>query len=226
MQLDLSTNIDQLKRSMAGLEKQIDFAASKALNASAHAVRKSMPAYLQRTLDRPTPFTAGENAMFVKRATRTDLAAQVNFKDKQAAYMRYQVEGGVRQPTRKALRLPSAIKLNQYGNLPKGIIQQLIAVARKEGKLGKRKSRRIQVSNKLELFYGDPKDVGGRNLPPGIYKVVRGQRTQLVPLIVFPAVAAHYSKRVDLLGMAAPVVSATFGPAFEDALRAALASAK
>lgn len=228
MQLNITTNLDAVRRQFAGLEKQVNFAASKALNEAAREVRKAVPAGLKRSLDRPTPFTAGEGAMFVKNARRDNLTAEVLFKDRQASYLRYQVEGGVRRPTRRALRLPSAVKLNEFGNLPRGIIQQLIAVARKEGKLGKRRARRIQVSNKLDLFYGDPKDVGGRNFPPGIYKIVKltPERSQLVPLIVFPETVARYRKRVDLLAIAKPVVASAFSSAFSRALRESLATAR
>lgn len=228
MQLTITHNLDAVRRQFAGLEKQVNFAASKALNDVAKEVQKAIPAALQRSLDRPTAFTANERATFIKPAKRDSLSAAVLFKDRQASYMRYQTEGGVRQPTRKALRLPSAIQLNAHGNLPKGIIQQLIAVARKEGKLGKRKARRIRVSDKLELFYGDPKDVGGHQFPPGIYKIVKlaNDRSQLVPLIVFPATSATYRKRVDLLAVARPVVASAFSPAFDRALQQALATAK
>jgi hypothetical protein len=228
MQLNITTNLADVRRQFAGLEKQVNFAASKALNETAREVRKAIPAGLRRSLDRPTPFTAGEGATFVKPAKRDSLVAEVLFKDRQASYLRYQVEGGVRSPTRRALRLPSAVKLNEYGNLPRGIIQQLISVARKESRLGKRRSRRIQVSNKLDLFYGDPRDVGGRNFPPGIYKIVKlsPERSQLVPLIVFPETVARYRKRVDLLAIARPVVASAFSPAFARALREALASAR
>lgn len=229
MQISLSvTGLDALKRQIADAEKQVRFAASRALNETANEVRKAIPGELTRSLDRPTPFTAGENAMFIRPATKDRLEAAVVFKDRQASYMKYQLEGGVRQPTRKALRLPSAIGLDQYGNLPKGIIKQLVSIARKESKLGKRKARRIKVSNKLELFYGDPKDVGARNFPPGIYKIVAkgaGKGAQLIPLIVFPEQAAKYEKRVDLEPMARAVVLNTFGPAFERELKQALESA-
>lgn len=228
MQLNITTNLDEVRRQFAGLEKQVNFAASKALNDTAREVRKAIPAGLRKSLDRPTPFTAGEGATFVKPARRDNLVAEVLFKDRQASYMRFQVEGGVRRPTRRALRLPSAVQLNEFGNLPRGIIQQLIAVARKESKLGKRKARRIQVSNKLDLFYGDPKDLGGRKFPPGIYKIVRlsAERSQLVPLIVFPETTATYRKRVDLLAIAQPVVVSNFNRLFNAALRGALGTAK
>ena len=222
------TGLDQVRAQLGAASKQAAFAASKALNAAAKDVQKAIPDGLRKSLDRPTDFTASVKATRIEYASKTKLEAAVLFKDKQASYMRYQVEGGTRQPTRKALRLPSAVQLNQYGNLPKGIIAQLIAVARKESKLGKRKARRIKVSNKVELFYGDPADVGGHKYPPGIYKIVQlgSNRSQLVPLIVFPAVSAKYKKRVDLEAIARPVVLANINRHFNEAFSAAMGSAR
>lgn len=229
MKISISmSGLDAVKRQIADAEKQMRFAASRALNETANEVRKAIPGELMRSLDRPTPFTAGENAMFIRPATKDRLEAEVVFKDRQASYLKYQLEGGIRQPAGKALRLPSAIGLDQYGNLPKGIIKQLAAIARKESKMGKHKARRIKVSNKLELFYGDPKDVGAHKFPPGIYKIVPkagGRGSQLIPLIVFPAQAAKYEKRVNLEPAARAVVLKTFGPAFERELKQALESA-
>lgn len=229
MKLSISiTGLDAVKRQIANAEKQVAFAASKALNSTAREVQKGIPGVLAQSLDRPTPFTTSEKATFVRPATKSKLEAEVVFKDRQASYLRYQLEGGVRAPARKALRLPSAIGLNQYGNLPKGVIQQLVSIARKESKMGKRKARRIRVSNKLELFYGDPKDVGARNFPPGIYKIVPqagGRGSRLIPLIVFPEQSAKYEKRVDLEPMARAVVLKNFGPEFERELKLALESA-
>ena len=211
------TGLDAATRKLATVEKQIAFAASKALNASAQQVQKGIPGVLMQSLDKPTPFTTSEKATFVRPATKTNLEAAVVFKDRQASYLKYQLNGGVRAPSRKALRLPTAIALDQYGNLPKGVIKSLVALARKESKMTKRTSRRIKVSNKVELFYGDPKDVGAHRFPPGIYKIVaagRGGKSQLVPLIVFPEQSARYRKRVDLEPMARAVVMKSFGAAF------------
>ena len=49
--------IEAVKAHMAGMGKQVAFAASKALNATAKAVADAMPEELERALDKPTPFT-------------------------------------------------------------------------------------------------------------------------------------------------------------------------
>lgn len=226
MRIEIESNIDELRKVMGGLARQVDFAASRALNEVARHVQRAMPLGLERQLDRPTPFTKN-NSTFIRRATKANLEAAVLFKDVQAGYLRYQVQGGVRRPTRRALRLPSAIGLNQYGNLPKGVIQQLLAVARQDAALSRRRSRTIKVSNQVEIFYGDPSEAGVPGSPPGIYKRVRaGSRSQLIPLIVFPQQSATYSKRLNLEQIAAPVVRAEMPQEFDKAIQQAVRTAR
>lgn len=226
--ITITSNIDQVRRQMGSLARQVDFAASKALNATARQVQRAIPAGLQRQLDRPTPFTTGNPdgsraSTYLQPAKKNKLEVGVMFKDTQAAYLRFQVEGGIRAPKGKALRLPSAIGLDAYGNLPRGAIAKLLAVARREGKLGKRTAQRIKVGRGTSIFYGDPADVGAHRFPPGIYKeVIAGTRRQLIPLIVFPARTATYRTRVDLVDIASPVIAREFEPQFRQALDAAL----
>lgn len=220
------TGLDAVRaRFESGLQRQIDFALARALTQTAYKVKEAIPGFLDQKLDRPTPWT--KSGTYVDRATPRNLQATVGFKPIQSSYLRWQAEGGVRAPKRQALRLPSAIKLDAYGNLPRGIIAQLIAVARKESRLTKRKARRIQVSKNLDLFYGDPADVGGHKSPPGIYKIVKtGTHSRLIPLIVFPATVARYDKRFDLRDLARPIVAREYNALFNAALRDALSTAR
>lgn len=209
---------------LAGLEKQVKYATARALTATAKKIQAELPGELERALDRPTDFT--KKGTFVTRAERDNLTAVVGFKDRQASYLKWQIEGGTRAPTKKALRLPSAVKLDAFGNLPKGIIKQLIAFARKERKMAKKTSKRIAISNKVDLFYGDPADLGGKRFPPGIYKIVKqGDRGQLIPLVVFPAVSAKYKPRLHLQRFAQSVVDrewqSQFATAWSEAMRTA-----
>lgn len=216
--------LDKTVANLAGMSKQLRYATAVALTKTARAVANEMPAVLDKYLDKPTPFT--KRGLFVTAANKQNLTAVVGFRDRQASYLKWQIEGGSRPPARKALKLPSAIRLDQYGNIPKGVIAQLVAVARKEGQLKKRASRRIAVSNKLDLFYGDPKDVGGHKFPPGIYKIVKqGVREQLVPLVVFPQRSARYKPRLPFRREAERVVEREwrrqFDAAFAEAVRTA-----
>lgn len=206
---------------LAGLGKQIPFAASVALNATGKAVVDAMPDEIERAIDKPTAFTK-KGVSILKKSTKYSLETTVGFKRIQAKYMELQIAGGTRQPGRAGLKIPAAIQLNQYGNIPRGVIAQLVAVARKEQGLKKATSRKVKVSGKLDLFYGDPPDTAGRKWPRGIYKIANGA---LIPLIIFPQVAASYRPRFDFHGKAKSIVlrewQAQFDRALADALRTA-----
>jgi len=211
-----------LQASLAGMQKQVNFAASKALNRIAKNISDAMPQEIENAIDRPTPFTK-RGVGVLKYAKRDDRIAIVGFRRKQAEYMQWQVEGGTYNPGSKGLRLPSAIKLNQYGNIPKGIIAQLISVARKERGLKKASSKRIRVSANVELFYGDPKDQKGKAWPRGIYKAVNNA---LIPLIVFPVTQAKYKVKFDFYGKAERIANKEWRKAFDEELDNALRTAR
>ena len=194
MKISVKINgLEAVKAKLAGMGKQIPFAASKALNSTAQKVADAMPAELERALDRPTPFTK-RGVRILRYASKAKLETTVGFMAAQAKYMALQIEGGTRQPGKAGLKIPAAIKLNEFGNIPRGTIAQLVAVARKEQGMKKATSRKIRVSAKLDLFYGDPKDQTGKNWPRGIYKIANGA---LIPIIIFPQVAARYRARFD-----------------------------
>jgi len=215
------TGVDAVKAHLAGLGKQVAFAAAQALTQTAGKIKDATPAELDKALDRPVAFT--KRGLFVRRATRANLTAVVGFMPAQAAYMRYQIEGGTRNPGAGGLKLPVAINTDAFGNIPKGIIGKLIAVARKERKLAKATTRRIKVSNKVELFYGDPKDQTGKDWPRGIYKAVEGR---LIPLVVFPNKPARYKPRFDFQRFGATIARREFDALFAAALKNALATAR
>lgn len=214
--------IEAVKAHLSGVGKQVAFAASKALNATGKAVADAMPAQIERAIKKPTPFTK-RGVRVLKYANKAKLETTVGFMKAQADYMRWQVEGGTRQPGSAGLRLPSAIKVNEFGNIPKGIINQLIAVARKEGKLGKVKARRVQVSSKVDLFYGDPLDKTGKTWPRGIYKATRNA---LIPLVVFPVTPARYRAIFDFPRIAEGIVKREWSRQFDKALAEALRTAR
>ena len=207
---------------LSGIGKQVSFAASKALNATGKEIADAMPAEIERAIDKPTPFTK-RGVRVLKYANKESLAATVGFMKAQAKYMRWQVEGGARNPGTAGLRIPAAIKVNEFGNIPKGIIGQLIAVARKERTLTKVKARRLQVSRKVDLFYGDPIDKKGKARPRGIYKIVN---ESLIPLVIFPVTPAKYRAIFDFNGIAEGIVRREWSRKFDIALADALRTAK
>lgn len=226
--ISVSVSID-IRDAIRKLERvrrdQVPFAVSKALNDVGQAIQRETPAILQRTLDKPTPFTLSRQGMFLQRATKRKLEAIVGFKPAQSKYLRYQIEGGIRAPTKRALRLPSEQPLDAYGNLPPRTIATLIARAKAGRRLTKRQSSRLGTSSKVDLFYGDPGD--GR--PAGIYKRVPlpgSGSNRLIPLIVFPQQSARYERRVPWYDEAARIARREIGPAFARAMAEAMRTAR
>jgi hypothetical protein len=94
--------------------KGIDRAVMLALNDTAEDLAKIEAQTAMQTLDRPTPFTL--RGFWTKRATLGKLQSAVYIAPIQAAYLRYQVDGGT---VSKRKPVPSKGRENQYGNLPR-----------------------------------------------------------------------------------------------------------
>lgn len=219
---NVTSNIDQVLGFTASMHPQFRFALSLGMNTTIRKGRDAAVAALDRQIDKPTPFT--RQGFFLVPARKDTLSATVGIKDKQAEYLVYQVQGGSRSPKNVALRLPAAVQLNEYGNLPAGVIKQLIARAQAGKRATKGQAKRFGVSRELDLFYGDPGD--GR--PAGIYKrvVISGTKHQLIPIVVFPRRRASYSKRYDFFGAVDQVVRREFPAEARAAWARAIATAK
>lgn len=221
--------IERIKAMLGNQIKQINYATAVALTNTAKAVREALPAAMESSLDRPTSFT--KRGLFLRAARKDNLEAVVGFMDRQARYMRYQIEGGQRPAGPGGIKLPGNISLNAFGNIPKGAIDQLKAAA-KGGSLSRTIARRLGEGNRrkgaapIELFFGQPRGKGWANAPVGIWRRVPGLPGKLVPVVVFPKTSAKYRPRFDMAGIARRVVEREWPRQFEQALRMAKATAR
>lgn len=222
--------VDKVVAQLRGQQKQVQFAAALALTRTAQAVKSGMPKYMRTVLDRPTEFTTG--GMFLRKANKANLEAVVGFKDLQAGYLRFQIEGGVRQASRAGIKLPGNIELNAFGNIPKGTIARLKAAAQ-SGQLSGAIRKRLGVEGNrrkgaapLQLFYGKPQGKGWEKAPMGIWRRVAGSPGKLIPVIVFEDTPARYRKRFDFHGEAARIVNQEWPRQFDRALTEAIRTAK
>lgn len=216
---------------LSGQEKQISFATSVALNGTGKAVVDAMPSEIERKFDRPTPFTK-RGVRILKYANKSDLSATVGFMDAQAKYMQYQIDGGDRQPGPRGIKLPGNITLNSFGNIPRGVIDQLKEAA-KSGKLSRAIGKRIGAhgdrrkgSEPVELFLGTPR--GGRwdNAPMGIWRRIPGKPGKLVPVVLFENKPAHYKPKFDFGSKAVEIVHREWNRQAQRALDYALRTAR
>lgn len=187
MRLSFSSNLAEFIGQMKEKRKQLEFATALALTRTAQVVSRESPAFLERQLDRPTPFT--KRGLYVKPARRGDLVAIVGYKDVQAQYLSLQEQGGARAPRRRTIVLPSNVARDQYGNVPPLQLRRLYERAKGDKRATKALGKRLGISNKVDLFVGEP----GEGFPPGIYKRVTGG---LVPIVVFREQAVRYRPRL------------------------------
>lgn len=220
-----------LKANLAGMGKQVAFAASKALNATAKKVAEAMPAEIERAIDKPTPFTK-RGVRILKYANKANLQATVGFMDAQAKYMQWQIAGGTKHAGEHGIKLPGNITLNAFGNIPKGVIDQLKASARGGG-LSKTIARRLQAGGNrrkgaepVQLFFGKPQGKGWEKAPVGIYRRIPGQPGKLVPVVLFEDTPAKFKPRFDFKRKAVAIVAAEWKGQFNAALTEALRTAR
>lgn len=129
MRVDFRSNIRAVERGLSDFAaKQVPFATSLALNATAEEIQKEESERLGKTLDRPTPFT--RRAWAVWRSSKRNLSAKVFAKDAQAAYLSTLEDGGTRTPKGRAIVTPAGLKLNSFGNMPKGAVKKALASPR------------------------------------------------------------------------------------------------
>ena len=221
--------LDLTMAHIAGLGKQVRYSASVALNKTAQDIREAMPAVMERELDRPTSFT--KRGMFVQPARRDNLTAVVGFMDRQAKYLALQITGGTRTPGPMGIKLPGNIQLNSFGNIPRGIIDKLKAMAQ-DGTLAKGLARRLGVSNRrkgaapIQLFLGKPTGRGWEKAPMGIWRRVPGSPGKLIPVVMFEDTPAKYRPRFRFHQAAEAVVRRTWAVNFDRAFAEAMRTAR
>jgi hypothetical protein len=120
----VSSNANAIARGLDDfIRRQLPFAIAQGVNQTAQRVAKAESDNIVATLKNPTPFT--RKSVGVKRAKKGSPTAIVFMKDITAAYLQPYETGGVHKLPGTALLNPKDIALNQYGQLPRGIMAKL-----------------------------------------------------------------------------------------------------
>ncbi len=232
---ELSKAVRQLSRLTSST---LPLAAAKALTKAAQAVARAMPAEVARSLDRPTPFTANASALYIQPATPGNLTAVVGYKDRQARYLRWQVEGGKRtsKGAENALKGMGAMPasgwyavpgrgapLDGFGNIPRKAWTAIFAglrasaAAQRGGGAGRAGSaRRVRY---VAVLPGQ-----GSRLAPGVWLHSPGAGGGTLQAILIYVKDAQYKPRFKFEEAAARVVRAEFSSEFNRALSKVLQS--
>lgn len=187
--------------------KQIPFATMLAINSTLFDIRKAEMAQTHKKLDRPTKTTA--EGFLVNKATKKSQSGEVYIKEHVWAYMKYQVEGGVRIK-RTGVPYQKNFKLNQYGNIP----------ARKRG-LIRNKHQFVATINGITGVWQR-----GHVSKKGKFTSAGKSRATNVMLMVAYESNTNYSKRFPFYKIADGVAKNRFGKNFKRAMARAMRSAR
>lgn len=125
IEISVKHNIDDVVRKLQAQARQVPFATAKALSDTARQAASDVQFAMTQYVDKPTPFTV--RSIRWKRATKATLQSEVYIAPIAAAYLGPLIVGGVERPAKgRALVLAGADPLNQYGNVPRRRIKQLL----------------------------------------------------------------------------------------------------
>lgn len=176
--VDISGCVKNLERTMMN---QIPFAMSRALNKTAFDCNAEIKKKLPQIFDRPTPWTI--NALYVKKSTKRFLVASLEYKGwapkgtASARIITQHVEGGIRKfksserklqrrgliPTNSFTIPSSYARINQYGNISPGQINQMLSGLKATGdsatySQGKKANAWYVSRNKRMIFHRKGKE--------------------------------------------------------------------
>lgn len=257
----VDTNIKSVVRELTDIQhNQVPFATSLALDALAASTKKATETAIKRNLDRPTRYA--QNMLFAKSSTKRNLTATVGAKDNATVTKRGAVGpdkilehlfiGGQRRgkgyegllianglmPKGYYTVPGDGVTLDAYGNIPRGLIIQLIsyfgafnesgykanATDESRYKIDAQGRRKVKVAQRSEYFVVKVKKPGG--LAMGIWqRITFGSGKGIRPIIIYVK-NTQYSKLIDLPVIASKVIQEDAEYEFDRAMSKALASAK
>lgn len=236
-----------VQRMLSNASKQVSFAASVALNNTAKNIEAEQRKAIGRTFDRPKPATV--KATYVERSTKQNLTATIGIKDRSrglpaAEYLHPNVQGGSRSYKRseymlnRAGILPNGLytvpgagaKLDAYGNMSRGQINQILSYFRTFGN-SSLNSKRMNMTDKRRAGMAKRRtdyfvvSVADRKtkLYPGIWQ--RMGNDTISPVLMFVS-KPTYRAVYNFGEIAEKVVRRTFQAEFDKALELALRTAK
>lgn len=242
--IKLKDDLDKLRLDIENKQrKQINFAASKAINVVAKTVQESVRREMQNKFDRPTPFTL--NSTFIKYANRQKLSAMVYIKDRELAKSKslaesigHQFAGNRRMRKRLEYWLSRAgfissdeyvvpgagAKLDQYGNMSRGQIQQILSQLRAgpDAASYRSGSARSRASRAAAGYFWSR----GGKLARGVYQRFNFAAGGAVKPVLIVVKAPLYRQLIDMHAIGNKVVARDFNAEFSKQLEQAMRTAR
>jgi hypothetical protein len=233
--LNIKVDSKAIERELDALaRKQIPFARAQAINAVAEQVRQAEQKNIKETFREPTPFTV--NSVAVKKATKANPVAIVYVKPIAAKYLLPYETGGVHQLSSRALLNPKNIRLNRYGQLPRGTLAKLKSTP--DVFVGAVKTKGGQIVNGIwqrPFLRGRDAQLGAGMSVRRRNKLLRGAHPNLpknanttghLKLLVRFGDALPVNKRLGWGRLAKQIVAQHFNAELSKALQKAIATAK
>ena len=243
LQISMTQDLDRLRSEVATIHRdQIPFATALALTRTADAARASIRQEMSRRFDRPTPFILA--SLFIEPATKTKLSANVFVKD-----VKFKADSGVRiEPEfvggRRRFKGYEALlrsigllagdeqavpgggaTLDQYGNISRAEVNQILAWFRAHPEGGTRKNlddkSRDRMTKGTKKRYGQRYYYQATGRGRGVYKAVStGWGTAIKPMLMFVR-RPRYQRRINMPEVIRGVTAAQFPSWFRDAMQQA-----
>ena len=208
-----SSGLNKAQAWLAGIQNQMPFAASRALNEVAKGASKDLNQSTNQYFDRPTQFT--QRAYRVSRfSNKRSLTAELAPQQIQGRYLLPSIQGGVRPQRPSERRLTAApawrpgrgARLNASGNMSKAAAVKALKGGPDTFMLDKRRGK----------------------LRPGVYRRIgsgKMRRYRVESLILFNQLP-NIPKRWPIQKITQESVSRTWGPALQRYVTEALKTAR
>lgn len=229
----VEADVSHLVRSLDLIEKDIPFLTAFSLTKTAQDIKAAELEVMGQVFDRPTKFTM--NALYVKPATKTDLTAVVEFKEKAAKsipawrYLGPHVEGGGRDKKSHERGLERVgilrsdewaipgrnVPVDAFGNVPGKVFLRILSQLQAAEQFAGSSSNMTARSRKRAL-----KAAGGRyfvmrnskTAPDGIY-LRENAGTKITAVLLFVK-QPQYKKRFPFYETAQRVYEQNVAPNF------------
>ena len=207
MQIKIKDNIKEFTRGLNKFQKkQIPFATSMAINSTLFDMKKSNERKIDMIFDGgATRFT--KQQFLFKKSTKQNLVGFFYITKKGEEYLKYQIQGGIRTPNRRAMAVPYTknIRLNKFGNLSRA-----------------KKPRTLL--DKPNVFSANIKGVAGIYQRGKYVKSIKNSRIKL--LLAYEDQVNYKNPKYPFYETNSKIANKVFGRNFKRALKRAIATAK
>ena len=237
---------DKVLAQLNGAAKQVNFAASRALNTTAFAVNDKLKREMVSTF-KGGATAYSQRAFKVTKADKTRLTATVELRDEAppggtsyAKALAHLFTGGARKykkmegwlrgkgliPSGLTIAPGSGMPLDSFGNMRRSAVTEMLGVigTQRPNLRVYRKTGAGKAQKAVGYFVVLPGDKTKKH--PGIYKRVETGTSSAVMAMVLYVDPTRYRRFIELEKLGRDVVNKTFKAAFDKELAAALASAR